>query len=183
MSERSDVLKKEDYTYLITTFTKEVVKDRCDFLERRVYKFIENEGYGENVIVNRVLVDMVVIDYFADIARLKDFQGIERVNKNKITAYTAYWWLRRKPIQIVVNTDVYDEQLTFINEKFVATLLLKDFFDADLEQVKNDERYTNYMAHLLYYMKYRPLSSQALELMLATADVSKELGKISENKI
>lgn len=177
MEGRSEVFEQQDYVYLIKIFKENVIKDRCNYLEKRVYKFIENQGYGENVIVNRVLVDMVVIDYFADIARLKDFQGIERVNKNKITAYTVYWWLRRKPIQIVVDKDEYDDQLTFINEKFVATLLLKDFFDADVEQIESDDVYKHYMEYLFYYMKYRPLSPQSLELMLATADIGKVLGR------
>lgn len=177
MGTSEKIYEQKDYEYLIKIFKKEVIEDRRNYLEKRVYKFIEKMGFEDCVMVNQVLVDMTVIDYFADIARIKGFQEIERVNKNKITAYTAYWWLRRKPIQVIVTPEVYDDELTFVNEKFVTSLLLKDFFDAEIQDIENSKEYKGYMELLFYYMKYRPLSPQALELMLATADVGKMLGE------
>lgn len=45
-------------------------------------------------------LDHVVVDYFVDIDRLKDFQNIQLTYESKIYAYLAFWLLRHKPLQL-----------------------------------------------------------------------------------
>lgn len=41
----------------------------------------------------------VLIDYYSDIYRLKEFHDIELVRTEKIIAYTVAWIIKRKPLQ------------------------------------------------------------------------------------
>ncbi len=69
------------------------------------------------------LLNQAVIDYFADIDRLKNFHKIDKINYLKVHAYSAYWLLRRKPIQIIQEDE--DTELAFMNENFVASYLFQ----------------------------------------------------------
>ena len=45
-----------------------------------------------------------MLDYFTDISRLKHFHQAKHINSLKVISYETYWLLRRKPIQILVET-------------------------------------------------------------------------------
>lgn len=179
--------KEQDYIYLVNKHKADII-DRCNNLERRAQEFIRNKGYVGSVIVNHAMLNIMVIDYFADLDRLKDFHDIEHANKNKITAYTVYWWLRRRPLQVVVDNENTienakdNEKLVYVNEEFATSLILKDIFDIDKEEIKSNEKMRKYFEHVFYYLKYRLLDAQAIEWLMATADVSKEIGKIKVEK-
>ncbi len=185
--ENEQTKKEPDYQYLLDKYTK-VMKERCDHLEQRAKEFIKNKGYLDCVILNHSMLNIMVIDYFADIDRLKEFHGIEHANKNKITAYTVYWWLRRRPLQVIVDKEntienaEENEKFVYINEEFAASLIMKDIFNIDKEVIKNSKICKKYIEHIFYYMKYRMIDAQAIEWLLATADVSKEIGKIELEK-
>ena len=63
--------------------------------------YIQEAGYGEHVVCNERIMLNVLLDYFADIFRLKDFHGIENTRTEKIFAYTAAWIVKRKPLQFI----------------------------------------------------------------------------------
>lgn len=63
--------------------------------------FIDKAEVKGKVVVNEMALGYMLLDYFEDIRRLKSFHGIEHVNSIKIVAYTSYWFLRRKPMQIL----------------------------------------------------------------------------------
>ncbi len=54
----------------------------------------------DSLVICEEILHQVVMDYFADVYRLKEFHKIENTNMAKILAYEAYWILRRKPIQM-----------------------------------------------------------------------------------
>ena len=142
--ENGQTKKELDYQYLLDKY-KDVMEERCDHLERRAKEFVKNSGYSDCVILNHSMLNIMVIDYFADIDRLKGFHDIEHTNKNKITAYTVYWWLRRRPLQVIVDRDntienaAENEKFVYINEEFAASLIMKDIFNIDKELIKNNK--------------------------------------------
>lgn len=184
--------EKPSYEYLIKRFTRidengnlikgeDVIKDRVMYMERRAIAFIQKENIQDCVHISPSILDIVILDYFADIARLKDFEdGIENTNKNKITAFMGYWWIRRKPIQILkLPEDERCEKLVYINEKFIATLIAKDFM-FDNPEANDDEQCDECLNHIYYHLKYRVFTAQTLELFLMGINTGIHIGKISK---
>ena len=167
--------KKESYEYLIDQFGEQTIKDRYSSMEKRALAFIEENKLTEKVALNHNILNVVILDYFADLARMKDFEGIERANKNKITSFMAYWWLRRQPLQLMID-DVNQEELVYINEKFMTTFIAKDFMFLD-NKAMNSEKCKKCLKHIYYHLKYRVYTAQTLELMLMAADTGIEIGK------
>ncbi|TGN20951.1 hypothetical protein [Leptospira idonii] len=77
------------------------------------------------------LVEELILDYFADIARLKDFHDIENVNSLKVAAYLTHWTLKRRPIQILKypKKHEYLEMIKEVNEWFAVALLTNSYFN------------------------------------------------------
>ncbi len=157
-----------DYEEIIEHFGKEKIMNRYDALEEYLNIFIERSKFKSNVIVSYNLLNQAVIDYFADIDRLKNFHHIDRINFIKVHAYSAYWLLRRKPIQIVDDNNS-DTELAFINENFVASYLLQ-FLRGDNRGVviRKDDRleYDGFVENLKYVLRYRMVTPQMLETVL-----------------
>ena len=114
----------QSYDYLLKEFGQDRINHRIKSLYERAIAFIKKEGLIDKVGVNSEILRVVVLDYFADIQRLKNFNSdLEHTNLHKIYAYSCYWWIRRKPIQ-VLNNNINNENLVYINEKFMASYLL-----------------------------------------------------------
>ena len=95
----------------------------------------------------------------------KEFHNIKDTNKEKLYAYTAYWLLRRKPIQVKNHFTGCE----FINEWFVTVYTMSQVPAARrIDSGKNSENptYNDFYKLLFYNMKYRPISQQSLELMI-----------------
>lgn len=116
--------KSYDYSELVDSFGQEKIEARYVTLYEYLESFIKRNKYDKNVVIANSVLNQAVVDYFTDIYRLKEFHKIEHINYIKIHAYTAYWLLRRKPLQIVVDNEE-DIELAFVNEKFVASYLLQ----------------------------------------------------------
>lgn len=109
----------------------------------------------------------VLIDYFVDIDRLKDFSKIKKANDSKIYAYICFWLLRHKPLQINQQSDT--QSLVFVNEEFVAHLLRSYLFSTpDSVPVMNNkkEEVDSFVSTLLYYFKYREYSAKSIEIII-----------------
>ncbi|TGK82277.1 hypothetical protein EHQ24_13520 [Leptospira noumeaensis] len=133
----------------------------------------------EYFFVNDAVIEEAVIDYFADLHRLKEFHHIEKAQPQKVAAYTSYWIFRRKPIQIIKDLD--DEilrkfpNIKFINEMFAYILLMNLVFDA--KQPFVGRSIDLFRRLMLYNFKYRQINSQILELVIISlnTDPGREL--------
>lgn len=156
-----------DYEEIIQHFGKEKIMSRFSALEEYLNIFIGRSKFRDNVMISYSLLNQAVIDYFADIDRLKNFHHINKINFIKVHAYSAYWLLRRKPIQIVDDND--DTELAFMNENFVVSYLLQ-FLRGDDKGVviKKKDRldYDEFVENLKYVLRYRVVTAQMLETIL-----------------
>jgi len=136
--------RKQDYQDLIDYFTEERLRDRVTFLMKLAIRFLENLKVSEHITINTRLIKEVVIDYFADIKRLKEFHGIEKTQPCKIAAYTAYWFHKRKPLQIKSNLDeeviVERPYLLDMNEWFACAAMISIIFDTKSRIVQSAEK-------------------------------------------
>ncbi|MFI3213513.1 MAG: hypothetical protein R3Y24_09225 [Eubacteriales bacterium] len=62
------------YEYLIEKFGESVIEDRFNNMELRANKFIEMCNLSDKISLNIDILKIVLIDYFTDIERLKDFE-------------------------------------------------------------------------------------------------------------
>ena len=114
----------------------------------------------------RVLMHSIC-DMYADITRLKDFHSILHENGVKTLSYKCSWLLRRKPIKVIV--DNADEDLVYINEKFVYFLIMSYLLDEQIDMKSNDgetKALLNYFDTILYYLKYRTCTPQVIEIIV-----------------
>ena len=157
----------ETYAYLVKKFSAEKIQSRHDWLTNILLTWIEQHEYSNKVAIMSEQIDHILIDYFVDIDRLKQFTGISKTNAVKIYAYIAYWILRRKPLQVITAEDA--EDLVFVNENLVADILL-DFIFNDPSGVSivssQREKMGLFEDTLRYYLKYRTVTPQVIELML-----------------
>lgn len=168
MSETEGILKFMTYKDIVNHFTREKIEDHCANLLAEMDAFIERRQFVNNACVADSVLFQAVIDYFTDIYRLKTFHGINKVNENKIHAYTAYWLVVRKPIQIIKDKDD-DLDLPFINEQFVQSYLMS-YLQASHETIlimdSDKENYENFARNLEYFLKYRTVTPQMIETMI-----------------
>lgn len=170
--------RTDDYGTLIRKVGEDTFNEFMLFLQVQAEQFISQASYTNCVVCNDRILMHVLLDYYSDIERLKDFHSIEFIRANKVFAYVTYWILRRKPLQFVgegiEKTDI------FVNERFALFLVMNecllegvDYSLEDMGKVKYDE----YIDFLLYYFKYRECSPQALELLIETFKMGLEFQK------
>lgn len=160
--------KSFDYSELIRDFGEEKIAKRYTTLYNYLDSYIDRSGYKKKVAIANSVLNQAVIDYFADIHRMKKFHEIERTNFLKIHAYSAYWLLRRKPLQIIEDDDE-DIELAFVNENFVASYLITFMCEKKTDAViliDDREMYDEFLNNLQYYLRYRLVTPQVLETFL-----------------
>lgn len=162
MTENNSIFSYQD---VLESFGEEKVANRYDSIMEQLNAFIKRNKYTDKVTVCPSVVNQLIIDYFTDIFRLKEFHHIDLTNYIKITAYTAYWLVRRKPLQIIKD-DIEDVELAFCNENFVLSYIMR--FLQPSESPVYDERgeYHEFISTLSYALRYRTLTPQMLELMI-----------------
>lgn len=170
---------KSNYVELINEVGKKEFESRFAELQRQFGEFLiasgyisEIEGAGCAECNDRILYH-VLLDYYADIKRLKEFHEIKHTKTDKNIAYLAYWILKRKPIQIT--NSVEEDKDIFINERFACYIVTYECLQQkqkDSNCLKLDERsvkmYDKYIDLLLYFFKYRECSAQVIELLIET---------------
>lgn len=173
---------------LIESFCKENNKFESRFvsLMTDMNAFIKQGNLVDKVTVNPLLLGYTLVNYFEDIMRLKEFHHVGHVNNIKIVSYTAYWLLRMKPLQINGN----DKILSYINERFILSYILSFLGDGDSSKLlsRDNAGLKSFTETLFYYLKYRSVNPQTLEIMLLAffagqvyqekdCDISSMLGK------
>lgn len=132
----------------------------------RMQKAIESLGLEDIIWIDEDRLGKAVIDYFEDIDRLKEFEGIERISVSKIYAYEAYWVIKRKPLCARENVAA-DGRLTFINEIVCAGILITLMYcEVNQKPPTSDENVSRFYDLLLYNLKYRDFTQKTLELMI-----------------
>lgn len=174
--------KNYDYEDLVNEFGENKIKERYIKTYECLESFIERNNYKENLEIVPSVLNQVIIDYFVDIYRLKDFHKIDHANFLKIHAYMGYWINRRKPLQIIKD-DVNKVNLAFANESFVALYLIRytrgDEIDVKLlDEVKQD--YFEFYENLEYFLRYRTVTPQMLETMLEAFNAGKAFQKSAD---
>lgn len=158
-----------NYDDVVEKFGEEKIKARFSSLLKNCSDFVAKRGTDEKLKINSYLLMHSVMDYFSDVARLKEYADIKYVNFFKVISYECYWILRRKPIQVL---EEKNEELVYINEKFVLTLIMAfltekfpDNFEEKLSE-KRREAFDGFVKSLYYFLKYRSVSAQNLEMIL-----------------
>ena len=163
-------IKDKHYQFLLKYFPASKIYMRVKSLWADTQRVLKNIGLDESKLhIDEESFQMVIIDYFTDIVRLKDFQDIERANVNKIYGYELYWFLRRHPIQLLDDIpDNFD-----INEKVALGVFLPRIlteagipYNKSTEIPEFFERLKVFIDLLFYHLKYRTLTQQSLELMI-----------------
>lgn len=142
------------------------VRQRYEHLYRQMQALLSAMPFKDNAYINEDLLGAAIVDYFEDIDRLKKFEGIKRTSTSKIYAYTAYWILKRKPIQLKALSEQDDRQL-YVNEIIIAFILISDMFSERGRDLKSGNKSVWKFFDLLYYnLKYREYTQKSLELMI-----------------
>ena len=150
--------------------------NRFKTLFKMLQSLLEKYGLEKYCSVNPRLLQSAVMDYFADIARIKDFHPINHVHRNKIYAYEAYWLLRNNVIQLDGEDGIPDEYL-HINEVVISRLFiwllarqLYKSFSADIQidnlkdKLENSDFVNEWREKLEYDYLYRTFTAQTLLL-------------------
>jgi hypothetical protein len=153
-----------EYKDIVNQFGKEKIQDRYEYFLKEIRLFIEKFDYKERVSVNELTLLYTLFDYFSDIARLKSFHGIEKINEVKIVAYEMYWLLRRKPLHPLTN----DIDTVYANEQFALVTIVHFLQKGNKEfaLLKDNSKLNFFMDSLYYFLKYRHCNAQMLELIM-----------------
>lgn len=167
MDNKCTLEEPKGYQYLFKIFGREKISSRYDFINNILTEYIKQNEYESRVLICQNIVEHIVIDYFVDISRLKEFQEIELCNEVKIYSYLAYWILRHKPLQITTGDG--QDDLVFVNEECVADFLCSFLFAKpdDVPFIEEQKpQIDEFTKTLRYHFSYRAYSAQNIELML-----------------
>ena len=109
---------------------------------------------------------------------------IERINSEKVVAYTAYWILQRSPLQVSASAAIDDRKLATINERFVAQYICDYLSERQREShifLRKNEGLVNFVKYLLYYLIYRLHDAQSLEMMITAFMAGQIYERIDED--
>lgn len=162
-----NLYEMENYRELIDEVGVDKFRERFEELQKTAMEFIEMAGFSETSYCNERILMQVILDYFMDVMRLKEFHSIERIRTEKLFAYTISWIVRRKPIQFRDYSE--EEREIFINERFAAYLLINECLMCGTKHFVQEayaEKLVEYTEMLLYYFKYRQCDPKTLELLI-----------------
>lgn len=83
-----NLFEMENYRELIDEVGVDKFRERFEELQKTAMEFIEMAGFSETSYCNERILMQVILDYFMDVMRLKEFHSIERIRTEKLFAYT-----------------------------------------------------------------------------------------------
>lgn len=155
------------YDELVNEIGQEVIENRIKQISQEMIDFINTNHLEEIAYIHEMGLTHAIMDYFSDVQRLKEYQGIEHINDIKIKAYETFWLLQRKPLQL--KGQLEDDKYLYINEKFILTRLTSFMLAEDINRPilgESHVAFKNFLNTLYYYLKFRKCDAQAIELML-----------------
>ena len=159
-------IKREQalYAELLEEFGEDYIFGYARYVRCMTEIFVNDRFLVQRVFVDDHLLMQSILDALTDIKRLKHFHGIDYVNREKLNAYIASWFLRRKPIQRLQSQH---KNPLFVNELFVLDFLLKSLSHALTDvHYYSREKASELVDHLFYHLKYRNTNPQTLELFM-----------------
>ncbi len=156
-----------NYDELLSEVGETVISSRIEQISQEMLDFLSVNDLMDIAYIHEMALTHAVMDYFSDIQRLKEYQGIEHVNEIKVKAYETFWLLKRKPIQL--SQQLEDDRMLYVNEKFLLARLSSFMLGKDINRPMVEDRwiaYKNYLNTLYYYLKFRRCDAQSIELML-----------------
>lgn len=157
------------------SFSDDYIKNAGILVHRLAEVFYADNKLKGKVYFDDKIFEYCLIDILVDIARLKHFHDISRVNYIKFIAYTASWCLKRKPFQLIEGCE---EEYLYINERFALTLLLQasGCYDENQNYYEEDQKeLMDSIGQMFYHLKYRNTNPQTLELLLIGLDTGKKI--------
>lgn len=119
---------KKYYEFTSKAFGQEKVDQRYSHLLSMASNFLESRNIEKYVAINRSVLKEMVIDYFSDSKRIKDFLYQGSLRSKNICSYLGYWIIRKKPLVLISKTDyklrMKKPFLEYINEWFSFHLIL-----------------------------------------------------------
>jgi hypothetical protein len=174
----------QSYQYLLDAFGQQVLQDRFSFIHKEARGYLLAAKYPDDLFtISKHIIEEVVLDYFADIHRLNDFHHIERSEPEKVAAYTAYWIWRRKPIQLRREPTTEEIQklplIHRVNDTFARILFIGMVYDLRKPLLTDMSRYRRFREVLSYFMEFRAVNPQALELAIYALNATPVYERIS----
>lgn len=154
------------YEELKKEFTDDYIEHVGLLIHELAEKFYEDNALEGQVYFNENIFEHCLVDILVDVARLKQFHDISRINYTKFVAYTASWFLKRKPFQLMEGCD---KKYLYVNERFALSLLLQasGCYDASKKyEAESEDELLNAVRQMFYHLKYRNTNPQTLELFL-----------------
>lgn len=178
----------ESYDELIQTIGAELIENRFNKLYKDMECFLEGiDKNGKAFKINSRVLLIAILDFFADIDRLKLFHHIDKINEFKTKSYEVAWLLRRKPIQTLIEESDEGmepstiEDFDYINEQFVFNYLMAFLLDCrDIKDNKEIEKLNGFFDSVFYYLKFRNCEPRVLELMLISFKAGEIVQKLAE---
>jgi len=185
--------KDRTYNYILSHYEKfgingeEKLRSRFLLLFNDAEEWIRSRDLNDFVGVSEKVIEDILIDYFSDIIRLKEFHDIELVNDIKVASYTAFWVNKRKPLfykKEPLREDIENNPfLNHINEWFSLMLLLAMVYDQTNQQepgYKEREKFNAFLETLHYNLTYRIITPQFLELSLLALESSSTSPRLND---
>ena len=139
---------------------------RQELLEK-IFNGLQNQlGLGDDLVkylkINRTVLFNVVISYFHDVERHKEFHKFSLVDETKQGAFTIKWVARLRPIQFDHKEQVTSKDILYINEIFALRCGLA-FVKMSPSKLPEPLYYD-----MLYTLRYRCIDERLLFVWLAT---------------
>ena len=161
MNRKIILTKLQEYKHAITKRFNSLVE---------MYEHLKSSmDINNTVFMNYDLLHEVLVSYFLDIIRLKDFHNCKKINFVKIAGYMVFWIAKLRPIQIIQAKDKdITGDIRRINEYYAAHVGLS--FIANLNEPLSLDNstlkiYNTFREELLYSLVYRVITPQMLELI------------------
>ena len=146
----------------LTCYQKKIAK-RQNLLESIFSGLQDHLGSDfAHIELNSIVLHNVVVSYFDDVDRHKDYHVTTRVDEVKQAAYTIKWIAKLRPIQFSCPEDVVSKPLLYVNEVFAmrgGMAFLRISPDVLPELLYDD---------MLYTLRYRHIDERMLIVWLST---------------
>ena len=162
----SETHGKNLYEDLFEEFSEDEIFFCVKGLYQKAVDFLQNGNFPKTIYLNEKIYLYCWRDIFEDIAKMRRFHGLKSEDDIKLHAYTAAWWIRRKPFQHKENCE---ERFLYVNENFAVAILLQasNLYDKQSgNYTVGKEKVLQAVEPLLYHLKYRSVNPQTLELFL-----------------